>query len=95
MSSQPRRRPDPVGSGIVAPLLTLGEKFGEPLPMLRAQARNEVGEGVGVRRFLAFSATRSATSVDGRRKSLLAITCNASPIDSGAEGYRFNSCRAY
>ena len=52
----------PVGSGILAPFPLAGEQVGEPLALLWAQARNEGGEGVGVSRFLACSATSWATS---------------------------------
>ena len=47
---------------------SLIEQVGEPSPLLGSQARNEAGEGVGVRLILVFSATSSATS--GRRRKL-------------------------
>ena len=60
----------PVGSNIVAPFPLAGEQGGEPLALLGAQARHEIGEGVGgrfVRGFRVVSATGSATSGRARR----------------------------
>jgi hypothetical protein len=60
----------PVGSNIVAPFPLAGKQGGDPLALLRAQARHEIGEGVGgrfVRGFRFVSATSSATSGMARR----------------------------
>ena len=84
-----------VPSLLTHPFLAVGEQAGEPLTFLGGQAGNEAGEGVGVRGFLAFGATRRATSGRARRKLRVALTCDRSPFVSGARGCRFKSCRAY